>query len=62
VRANAILPGSVTSDRLHPALAALALFLSAPAAQCLTGQVFRVDAMASAADPPRRPEPAQAGR
>jgi NAD(P)-dependent dehydrogenase (short-subunit alcohol dehydrogenase family) len=43
VRVNAILPGSVARERLHPALAALALFLSSPAAACLTGQVVGVD-------------------
>ena len=49
VRVNAILPGSVASDRLHPALAALALFLCSPAAQCLTGQVVSVDGLEATA-------------
>lgn len=43
VRVNALLPGSVARERLHPALAALALFLCSPAAHCLTGQVVGVD-------------------
>jgi NAD(P)-dependent dehydrogenase (short-subunit alcohol dehydrogenase family) len=43
VRVNAILPGSIARERLHPALAALALFLCSPAAACLTGQVVGID-------------------
>jgi NAD(P)-dependent dehydrogenase (short-subunit alcohol dehydrogenase family) len=43
VRVNAILPGSVSRERSHPALAALALFLCSPAVACLTGQVVGVD-------------------
>jgi NAD(P)-dependent dehydrogenase (short-subunit alcohol dehydrogenase family) len=46
VRVNALLPGRLANDRLHPALAALALFLCSPAAGCLTGQVVSVDGLA----------------
>jgi len=48
VRVNAILPGSIARERLHPALAALALFLCSPAAACLTGQVVGIDGVGAA--------------